>query len=168
MRTDIYSLPAMCQTLLYNLHIFIHYKLHISSYLWKPYSPWFSWFKSWPWIYGWVNSLLPPAVPPGGVIWRGRCPFPALAAVDGHRRDASSPVAKPWNAYSSKTTSTRWALTVRQPLCFPDMTKVTQCEDSNLGWAASKAHTHNHSSEVPLEDSDVTHPYNLAEVLFPY
>lgn len=107
-------------------------------------------------------------MPPGDLIWREHSHSPALAAVDGPRIGASSSVAESCNVCSRKTASTWWALTVCQALRFPDMIKVTQCEDSNLAWAASKAQTHNHSSEVPLEDSDVTHPYNLAEILFPY
>lgn len=47
-------------------------------------------------------------------------------------------------------------------------TKLTQCQDLNPGLPTSITHAHNSSSEVSLEDSDVTHPGNLAEVLLSY
>lgn len=46
--------------------------------------------------------------------------------------------------------------------------KVTQCRDLDPGPAASKIHAQSHSSEVPREGSDATHPYNLAEIPFSY
>lgn len=43
-------------------------------------------------------------------------------------------------------------------LIISNVTQVTQCKDLNPGLTASKARDYICSTEVPLKDSDVTHP----------